>query len=73
MGPHQSARNRGRRDSCTQITDGLVDTMTIESELAYCENPQAAGQASSDATTTNGRICAKWLLFFWTQFKDKID
>ncbi|CAB4059158.1 Signal-induced proliferation-associated 1-like protein 1,Rap1 GTPase-activating protein 2,Rap1 GTPase-activating protein 1,GTPase-activating protein DDB_G0291510 [Lepeophtheirus salmonis] len=25
-------RTRGRRDSCTQITDGLVETMTIESD-----------------------------------------
>ena len=25
-------RSRGRRDSCTQITDGMLETMTIESE-----------------------------------------
>eukprot|EP00094_Tigriopus_californicus_P006871 TCALIF_06618-PA protein Name:"Protein of unknown function" AED:0.57 eAED:0.59 QI:288/0.46/0.5/0.71/0.76/0.71/14/0/822 len=31
-------RTRGRRDSCTQITDGQLETMTIESEKAYSDS-----------------------------------
>ena len=36
---------RGRRDSCTQITDGTVGTMIIESEKAICDSfAQTAGK-----------------------------
>ncbi|TRY78649.1 hypothetical protein TCAL_06617 [Tigriopus californicus] len=39
-------RTRGRRDSCTQITDGQLETMTIESEKAYSDSVAQTGQFS---------------------------
>ncbi|XP_071749339.1 uncharacterized protein rsh isoform X3 [Lepeophtheirus salmonis] len=46
-------RTRGRRDSCTQITDGLVETMTIESDKsAYDQFSQSERKKKRNSMPT---------------------
>lgn len=44
-------RTRSRRDSCTQITDGQLETMTIESEKAYSDSVAQTGRTLIGLTT----------------------
>ena len=48
------SRNRGRRDSCTQITDGELDTMTIESNRVGCDNSSVTAAAAAVAAAAAG-------------------
>ena len=39
-------QRRGRRDSCTQITDGQVQTMITETETAFCDSFAQTGEST---------------------------
>ncbi len=47
-------RSRGRRDSCTQITDGQLETMTIESERTIFASGGAGGGGESERASSSG-------------------
>lgn len=55
-------RTRSRRDSCTQITDGQLETMTIESEKAYSDSvaqTDEGGRSVSPARNSRaGSMCS---------------
>ncbi|MCL4142430.1 UNVERIFIED_CONTAM: hypothetical protein GTU68_043381 [Idotea baltica] len=39
----EMSKSRGRRDSCAQITDGTIDTMTIETSCAFFDTSTQTG------------------------------
>jgi hypothetical protein len=43
----EMSRTRGRRDSCAQISDGTVNTMTVETTAAFYDTSTQTGSFQS--------------------------
>ena len=42
----EMSRTRGRRDSCAQISDGTIATMTVETTAAFYDTSTQTGKSS---------------------------